>query len=240
MPRSRSRTPRTRSSRSSSSDDEDERLSVADADVLISDGGTPISFSGLDTLLAIDDFDAGASTLAVSASAAEVRGRISSDLQQLLDLQITLNVSDMDTEQVTLNVAELSGLGVKFVEAHHSVNLVDSVSAITGYGGTIDVNRVTFEAESDGQDLTGIDFASYDGEQAANLSVNGYSNVLISVDQLGTEIVGAGSHDVTGDHGANNGVGSGTIDTSNTGSIQYAIQTATGIARTTSITRVRS
>ena len=50
-----------------------------------------------------------------------VQGRISSDLQQLLDLQITLNVSDMDTEQVTLNVAELSGLGVKFVEAHHSV-----------------------------------------------------------------------------------------------------------------------
>ena len=36
---------------------------------------------------------------------------------------------------------------------------------------------------------------------------------------------------MTGDHGANNGVGSGTIDISNTGSIQYAIQTATGIAR---------
>ena len=54
---------------------------------------------------------------------------------------------------------------------------------------------------------------------------------MISVDQLGTEILGEGSHDVTGDHGANNGVGSGTIDISNTGSIQYAIQTATGIAR---------
>ena len=57
---------------------------------------------------------------------------------------------------MTLNVAELSGLA-KFVEAHHAVNLVDSVSAITGYGGTIDVNRVTFEAESDGQDLSGLD-----------------------------------------------------------------------------------
>ena len=43
--------------------------------------------------------------------------------------------------------------------------------------------------------------------------------------------MGNGSHDVTGDHGANNGVGLGTIDISNTGSIQYAIQTATGIAR---------
>ena len=180
------------------SSDEDERLSVADADVLISDGGTPISFSGLDTLLAIDDFDAGASTLAVSASAAEIQGRISSDLQQLLDLQITLNVSDMDTEQVTLNVAELSGLGVKFVEAHHSVNLVDSVSAITGYGGAIDVNRVTFEAESDGQDLSGLDIDSFDGEQSTILSLAGYDEIELSASQIPVQVVGEGSYNISG------------------------------------------
>ena len=66
---------------------------------------------------------------------------------------------------MTLDVAELDGLGVKIVDTSNSVNLVDSVSAITGYGGTVNVNRVTFEAESDGQDLTGIDFASYDGSR---------------------------------------------------------------------------
>ena len=209
--------------------DEDERLSVADADTLTATGGAPISFSGLDTLLAIDDFDAGASNFTVAAAAGEVQDRVSSNLQQLLELPITIDVNDGG--KVTLDVAELDGLGVKIVDTSNSVNLVDSVSAITGYGGTVNVNRVTFEAESDGQDLTGIDFASYSGQEAANLSRNGHTDLLISVDQLGTEIVGNGSHDVTGDHGANNGVGSGAIDISNTGSIQYAIQTATGIAR---------
>ena len=209
--------------------DEDERLSVADADTLTATGGAPISFSGLDTLLAIDDFDAGASNFTVAAAAGEVQDRVSSNLQQLLELPITIDVNDGG--KVTLDVAELDGLGVKIVDTSNSVNLVDSVSAITGYGGAVNVNRVTFEAESDGQDLTGIDFASYPGQEAANLSRNGHTDLLISVDQLGTQIVGEGSHDVTGDHGANNGVGSGTIDISNTGSIQYAIQTATGIAR---------
>ena len=200
--------------------DEDERLSVADADTLTATGGAPISFSGLDTLLAIDDFDAGASNFTVAAAAAEVQGRVSSDLQQLLDLPITIDVTDRETVKVTLDVTELDGLGVKIVDTPNSVNLVDSVSAITGYGGTVSVNRVTFEAESDGQDLTGIDFNSYYGQQPANLSTNDHTNVQVSADQLGTEIVGTGTYHVTGDHGANNGVGSTDPALSNTGSVQ--------------------
>ena len=46
---------------------------------------------GLDTLLAIDDFDAGASTIAVSGSAAEDRGGYRTTFA-LLDLQIALNI----------------------------------------------------------------------------------------------------------------------------------------------------
>ena len=138
-------------------------------------------------------------------------GRISSDLQQLLDLQITLNVSDMDTEQVTLNVAELV-VGVKFVEAHHAVNLVDSV----GDHGLrhVDVNRVT-EAESDGQDLSRLDGDSL------------MAMMRLQRRQL-DEIVGAGPDRRPG---ANNG---SAAQHSNTGSIQYAIQTATGRGTTSS------
>ena len=74
--------------------DEHERLSVADADTLTATGGAPISFSGLDTLLAIDDFDAGASNFTVAAAAGEVQDRVSSNLQQLLELPITIDVND--------------------------------------------------------------------------------------------------------------------------------------------------
>ena len=122
--------------------------------------------------------------------------------QQLLDLPVMIDVTDRATNKVTLDVTELDGLSSKIDDTSNSVNLVDSVSAVTGYGSAISVNRVTFEAESDGQDLTGIDFASYDRVQPANLSTNSYSNILIDADQFDIQVVGTGSFNVVGDASA--------------------------------------
>ena len=180
------------------SGDEDKRLSVADADVLVASGGASISFSDLDTLLGIDDLNVSGSTFTVAATASEVQGRISDNLQQLLDLPVTIDVTDRATDKVTLDVTELAGLGVKFVETNNSVNLVDSVTNITGYTGTIAVNQVTLEAEEADQDLTGVSFSSYDGEQSANLSTNGFTGILLGADQSGVQVVGAGSYKITG------------------------------------------
>ena len=180
------------------SGDEDKRLSVADADVLVASGGAPISFSELDTLLGIDDLNVSGSTFTVAATASEVQGRISDNLQQLLDLPVTIDVTDRATDKVTLDVTELAGLGVKFVETNNSVNLVDSVTNITGYTGTIAVNQVTLEAEEADQDLTGVSFSSYDGEQSTNLSANGFTGILLGADQAGVQVVGAGSYKITG------------------------------------------
>ena len=56
----------------------------------------------------------------MAAAAGEVQDRVSSNLQQLLELPITIDVNDGG--KVTLDVAELDGLGVKIVDTSNSVN----------------------------------------------------------------------------------------------------------------------
>ena len=137
-----------------------------------------------------------ASDFTVAAGAAEVRDRVSSDLQQLLDLQISLDVTDQATDKVTLDVNELSGLGAKFIDPAGSVNLVDAATAVTGHAGVISVNRVTLVAEADGQDLRGIDIDGLDRNEPANVDLGGYTGVVFSVDQVSVEMVGVGSYSV--------------------------------------------
>ena len=129
---------------------------------------------------------------------------------------------------MTLDVAELDGLGVKIVvvQLREPRRLGERDH---DYGGTVNVNgHVRGRVGRSGPDRDRLRVLLR--ASSSQTSTNGHTDFAI-VDQLGTQIVGEGSHDVTGDHGANNGVGSGMIDISNTGSIQYAIQTATGIAR---------
>ena len=65
-------------------------------------------------------------------------------------------MSPTGSPKVTLDVAELDGLGVKIVDTPNSVQPGRlGYRKIIEHGGTINVNRVTLEAESDGQDLTG-------------------------------------------------------------------------------------
>ena len=79
------------------------------------------------------------------------------------------------------------------------MNVVDAVSNVTGYAGDLAVvNRVTLEAESDGQDLSGLDIDGFDGVQSTILSLAGFDDIELGASQIPVQVVGNGSYNISG------------------------------------------
>ena len=180
------------------SDDEDERLSVADADSIVAtaDGGD-LTISQLTSVLTVDDLDLGASVFNVSGSAAEYGAELAANGTATLAQATALTVTDSVTEKVAMSVSEFDAL--RALVNPGDVDVVDGVSDITGYTGDLTaVNQVTLEAESDGQDLSGVDIDGYDGVLSANISLGGFNNIELGASQIPVQVTGQGSYNISG------------------------------------------
>ena len=92
----------------------------------------------------------------MSASAEEYNSELSANGTTSLAQATSLNVTDGATAKVVLDVPGFDTLKALISPTH--VNVVDAVSSVTGYTGDLTVvNRVTIEAEENGQDLSSID-----------------------------------------------------------------------------------
>ena len=60
------------------------------------------------------------------------------------------------------------------------------------------MNRVTIEAESNGQDLSGLDIDGFDGVQSTILSPAGFDDIELGAAQIPVQVVGEGSYNISG------------------------------------------
>ena len=142
---------------------------------MTADGGD-LTPSALVSILTVDDLDVGGSTFNVSGAAQEYNDAVAGGGIASLAQATSLTVNDAATEKVVLDVSGFDTLKALLDPTH--VNVVDAVSSVTGYAGDLTVvNRVTLEAESDGQDLSGLNIDGFDGIQSANLSLAGFNNI---------------------------------------------------------------